>query len=109
MEKALRGVAFGVFVVTILSGCLNMPTSQTTGSRMSGIEYDKYECARLWAELDFLKRRENHLVVAQEQRQMQAFWWGPGQVDGGMDASELANVRCEKKAVLGAMAAKGCR
>lgn len=58
-----------------------------------------------------MQRRENQLVVAQEQRiktsQVQAFWWGMGQGDG-IEASELANVRGEKEAVRTAMEGKGC-
>ncbi|MBU4357470.1 MAG: hypothetical protein KJ822_19310, partial [Proteobacteria bacterium] len=73
---------------------------------------DSFECSRLAVELDSLARRENQLVIAQEQRiktsQMQAFWWGFGQGDG-IEASELANVRGEKEAVRSAMEAKGCR
>jgi hypothetical protein len=96
-----------------LAGCLNMPTppSQITSSYTSDFKYEKFDCARLSVELDSLARRENQLVVAQEQRiktsQMQAFWWGFGQGDG-VEASELANVRGEKEAVRKAMAAKGC-
>jgi hypothetical protein len=65
----------------------------------------------LSAELSSLARRENQLVVAQEQRiktsNMQAFWWGFGQGDG-VEASELANVRGEKEAVRTAIDVKQC-
>jgi len=97
-----------------LAGCLNMPTppSQITGSYTSGLRYESFDCSRLAAELDSLARRENQLVIAQEQRvktsQTQAFWWGFGQGDG-IEASELANVRGEKEAVRKAMEVKGCR
>lgn len=96
-----------------LAGCINMPTpaSQITGSYTSGLRYEEFECSKLSVELDSLARRENQLVVAQEQRvkssQMQAFWWGFGQGDG-MEASELANVRGEKEAVRKAIALKSC-
>ena len=86
-------------------------TSQITGSYTSGLKYEVFDCSRLSAELDSLARRENQLVIAQEQRiktsQMQAFWWGFGQGDG-IEASELANVRGEKEAVRSTMAAKRC-
>ena len=65
-----------------LAGCINMPTpaSQITGSYTSSLRYEEFECSKLSVELDSLARRENQLVVAQEQRvkssQMQAFWWG---------------------------------
>ena len=93
---------------------MNMPTptSQITGSYTSGIKYDNYDYKRLAIELDSLARRENQLVIAQQQRsktsEMQAFWWGFGQGDG-IEASELANVRGEKEAVRKAMEAKGRR
>ena len=100
--------------LTILTGCLNMPTqaSQITGSYTSGLKYEQFECPRLSVEVASLARRENQLVVAQEQRyktsQTQAFWWGFGQGDG-IEASELANVRGEKEAVRTAMEVNGCK
>jgi hypothetical protein len=114
MKKKLIVVALTVLTSTFLAGCMNMPTqsSQITGSYTSGLRYDSFDCSRLKVELDSLARRENQLVIAQEQRyktsQMQAFWWGFGQGDG-IEASELANVRGEKEAVRSAMEAKGCR
>jgi hypothetical protein len=92
---------------------MNMPTStsQITASYVSGLKYGALDCSRLSAELDSLARRENQLVIAQEQRiktsEVQAFWWGYGQGDG-IEASELANVRGEKEAVRRAMEAKRC-
>lgn len=87
------------------------PASQITGAYTSTLRYEAFECPRLSAELSSLARRENQLVVAQEQRlktsRMQAFWWGFGQGDG-VEAAELANVRGEKEAVRNAMDAKGC-
>ena len=114
MKKKLKVAALAVVTSTFLAGCLNMPTpsSQITGSYTSGLRYESFECSRLAVELESLTRRENQLVIAQEQRtktsQMQAFWWGFGQGDG-IEASELANVRGEKEAVRKAMEAKGCR
>ncbi|MBU4233756.1 MAG: hypothetical protein KKD99_10615 [Proteobacteria bacterium] len=113
-KKKLKVAVLAVVTSTFLVGCMNMPTqsSQITGSYTSGLRYDSFECSRLAVELDSLARRENQLVIAQEQRiktsQMQAFWWGFGQGDG-IEASELANVRGEKEAVRSAMEAKGCR
>ena len=87
------------------------PPSQVTGSYTSGLKYESFDCARLAAELDSLARRENQLVIAQQQRvktsEMQAFWYGFGQGDG-IEASELANVRGEKEAVRRAMEGNGC-
>ena len=114
MKKQLKIVVLFVFTSTFLFGCLNMPTppAQITGSYSSGLKYENFDCSRLAAELDSLARRENQLVIAQEQRiktsQTQAFWWGFGQGDG-IEASELANVRGEKEAVRKAMEAKGCQ
>lgn len=98
----------------LLSACMNMPTptAQITGSHTSSLKYDGYSCSKLSAEMDSLARRENQLVIAQEQRikssQMQAFWWGFGQGDG-IEAAELANVRGEKEPVRSAMEAKKCK
>ena len=97
-----------------LGGCMNMPTpaSQVTGSYTSGLKYEGFPCNKLSAELDSLARRENQLVVAQEQRrkssQVQAFWMGYGQGDG-IEASELANVRGEKEAVRRAIESNECK
>lgn len=114
MKKQLIIAALVIVTSMFLAGCMNMPTptSQITGSYTSGLKYENFDCSRLAAELDSLARRENQLVIAQEQRiktsKMQAFWWGFGQGDG-IEASELANVRGEKEAVRSAMEAKGCR
>jgi len=114
MKKKLKPVVFAVVTSAFLAGCMNMPTptSQITGSYTSGLKYESFDCSRLAVELDSLARRENQLVIAQEQRiktsKTQAFWWGYGQGDG-IEASELANVRGEKEAVRKAMEAKDCR
>ena len=114
VRPRLAAAMLSVITIALLTGCLNMPTptAQITGSYTSGLKYENYECSRLLVELDSLARRENQLVVAQEQRiktsQTQAFWWGFGQGDG-VEASELANVRGEKEAVRSAIEAKGCR
>jgi hypothetical protein len=96
-----------------LASCANMPTpaSQITGSYTSSLNYEGFNCSKLSAEISSLARRENQLVIAQEQRiktsQLQAFWWGFGTGDG-IEASELANVRGAKEAVRSAVDAKGC-
>lgn len=97
----------------LLAGCFNMPTppSQITGSYTSSLKYEEHSCSRLAPELNSLSRRENQLIVAQEQRinssGVQAFWLGYGTGDG-IEASELANVRGEKEAVRKAMEVKQC-
>ena len=96
-----------------ISACMNMPTppSQITSSYTSGLKYEQFPCSRLAIEISSLARRENQLVIAQEQRiktsETQAFWYGYGQGDG-VEASELANVKGEKEAVRKAMDINGC-
>ena len=112
-EKKLKLVTLTFVTTALLAGCMNMPTptSQITGSYTSGLRYEDFDCSRLSVEVDSLARRENQLVIAQEQRiktsEMQAFWWGFGEGDG-IEASELANVRGEKEAVRRAMEVKVC-
>ncbi|VAV84606.1 hypothetical protein MNBD_DELTA01-1816 [hydrothermal vent metagenome] len=113
LMKKLIFLLLAVITSMFMAGCMNMPTptSQITGSYTSGLKYEGYDCSRLSSEVDSLARRENQLVVAQEQRiktsQMQAFLWGYGQGDG-IEASELANVRGEKERVRSAMDIKSC-
>lgn len=108
-----RNMVVAAIIGIALSGCMNMPTSPTeiTGVFVSPIRYEGVDCSRLSAELSSLSRRENQLVVAQNQRiktsQTQAFWHGYGQGDG-IEASELATVRGEREAVRSAMEAKNC-
>jgi len=114
MKKQSRLAILAVVTLTLLAGCMNMPTptSQITGAYVSGLKYETFDCSRLSAELGSLSRRENQLVTAQQQRiktsETQAFWFGYGQGDG-IEASELANVRGEREAVRSAMDAKVCK
>ena len=109
----LPAIAILLSTSFLISGCFNMPTppAQITGSYTSGLKYDEYQCSKLAIEIDSLARRENQLVIAQEQRikssSVQAFWLGYGHGDG-MEAAELSNVRGEKEAVRKAMATKRC-
>ena len=111
MMTRLKILTALAFFPILLAGCFNMPTptSEIVGSYSSGLRYNQYSCSKLSVELDSLARRENQLVVAQEQRvkssQFQAFLLGFGQGDGVV-ASELANVRGEKEAVRKAIAGK---
>ena len=113
MRKTLKLAFLTLAPFAFLAGCLNMPTppSQITGAHVSGVQYDNFDCSRLSVEMDSLARRENQLVIAQEQRiktsKTQAFWWGVGQGDG-IEASELANVRGEKEAARSTLEKKGC-
>ena len=113
MTRKITLVAFTSIMPGLMACCLNMPTSpsQITGPYTSSLSYESFDCARLSGKLDSLAKRENQLVIAQEQRiktsKKQAFWYGYGQGDG-IEASELAKVRGEKEAVRGAITAKSC-
>jgi hypothetical protein len=106
-------IVSGFCILLTVSSCLNMPTpsSQITGSYTSRLEYKNFNCAQLSTELNSLARRENQLIIAQEQRikssQTQAFFWGVGQGDG-IEASELSNIRGDKEAVRSALEGKQC-
>ena len=97
----------------LLSGCLNMPTpeNQITGSYVSTMTYEQFDCPRLTIEQDTLSQRESELASAQKQRikssQAQAFWYGFGQGDS-VEANELARVRGEQEAVRKTLALKSC-
>ena len=54
----------------LITGCVNMPTppSQITGSYTSELQYENFNCNKLSNEINSLARRENQLVIAQEQR-----------------------------------------
>jgi hypothetical protein len=114
MKKQFAIFTFIIIMGIIHTGCMNMPTppSQITGSYTSGLNYKNFTCKELAIEQASLSRRENQLVIAQEQRiktsKIQAFWWGYGQGDG-VEASELANIKGEKEAVRKAMDFKGCK
>jgi len=113
MTKQLQLAVLLVALSAFFAGCVTMPTppSQITGSYISELKYESFDCSKLYMELDSLARRESQFVIAQEQRrktsQMQAFWTGYGQGDG-IEAHRLARVRGEKEAVRRAMEAKKC-
>jgi len=114
IKRLLLNTVCGVVIAIAI---LPTPPGQITGSYTSGLIYENYDCSQLAIELNALARRENQLVVAQEQRikssHVQAFWLssetgvGYGKGDG-IEASELANVRGEKEAVRRAMEIKHC-
>jgi hypothetical protein len=115
MTRKVTVLAFTSIMPVLMACCLNMPTSpsQITGSYTSGLGYESFDCSRLSGVLNSLAKRENQLVITQEQRiktsEKQAFWYGYGYGQGnGMEASELAKVRGEKEAVRRVIAAKGC-
>ena len=108
-----RVIFTAILAGTALTGCINMPTpvSQITGAYVSPVMYETYDCHRLGIELGSLSRRENQLATAQDQRMnssmVQAFLIGAGSGDG-IEASELANVRGQREAVISAMEQKSC-
>ncbi len=107
----MKGALFAIGAALALVGCMNMPTppAQITGVYTSGLSYKGLECEELATEETALARRENALILAQEQRiktsEMQAFWWGFGTGDG-IEASELAHVRGQREALRQAIEAK---
>jgi hypothetical protein len=105
---------FATVISAQLLGCsVNAPTpsSQITATPVSELKYADYSCSRLLPQLESLARRELELIRAQEQRikssNVQDFVLGVGQGDGA-EATELANVRGKKAAVVKTMRAKGC-
>ena len=111
LQKMTIRLLLSFIIIATLGSCANMPTSSTqiTGAYTSSIKYENYSLERLQVELDALSRRESQLVIAKEQRvkssQAQAFLLGYGQGDG-IEASELAQVRGEKEAVIKAIEVK---
>lgn len=109
----MRTIVLAALAATCTTGCMNLATkpAEITGSYTSDLKYAQYDCEALAVEVNSLARREDQLVVAQEQRRktskVQAFWAGYGNGDG-IEASELANVRGEKEAVRRAMDKKAC-
>ena len=107
-------LALGLAASVGLAGCFNMPTqpSEITGAYTSTVPYESQTCAQLSTGMNSLARREDDLVIAQQQRikssKVQAFWLGYGQGDG-IAAAELANVRGEREAVRTAMDEKKCQ
>jgi hypothetical protein len=112
MKKALNFFAC-IGVMLFITACANMPTrpDKVAGIYVSPSEYKELNCDELKNELDFLKKREDQLSIAQGNRvetsQSQAFWWGFGQGDG-MEAQELATIRGKKEAVAEMISIKGC-
>lgn len=109
----MRTIVLAAAIAATATGCMNLATKPTeiTGSYTSDIKYAPLDCNALAVEVNSLARREDQLVIAQEQRRksskVQAFWVGYGNGDG-IEASELANVRGEKEAVRRAMDKKAC-
>ncbi len=54
----------------LLASCMSMPTptSQITGMYAPEGTYADYNCGQLASEISSLARRENQLIIAQEQR-----------------------------------------
>lgn len=113
MSTTWKPLILALVAPGLFAACMNMPTptSQITGAYTSTLRFEDFDCSQLAIETASLARRENQLIVAQQQRiktsEMQAFWWGYGQGDG-IEASELANVRGEREAVRTAMDKKDC-
>ena len=104
MRKSGKEQAILFFIFVFITGCNNSPTppSEIVGAHISGLHYEKYDCQTLQDEINFLERRVNELVIAQETRiraSEEQQWWSEGIGQGdGIEASELNNVRGEKEA-----------
>ena len=76
------------------------------------MHYEQYDCQTLNDEIKFLENREKELVIAQEERikesDDQEFWTEGIGMGDGIVASELNNVRGEKKAARKVFETKGC-
>ena len=113
MNLKTKTLAVSIACLFLPTACMNLATqpSQITGSYTSSAKYADYDCPQLGVEINSLARRENQLVIAQEQRRktgkVQALWYGFGNGDG-VEASELANVKGEKEAVRRSMDMKHC-
>ena len=104
-----------VIIITVfIFGCFNAPTppSEIEGAHISGLHYEKYDCESLVDEIKFLEKREKELVIAQDKRikesDDQEFWTEGIGMGDGIVASELNNVRGEKKAARRVFETKGC-
>ena len=110
MTQKLKLAVFVVVPFVFLAGCMMpTPTSEITGSDTSGLKYENFDCSGLSAKLDFLVRRENLFVIAQEQRIKRSKGWWSFKGGDGIEAAELANVRGEKESVRSAMEVRGCK
>ena len=114
MKKLTRYQAVLFFITVFIIGCYNAPTppSKIEGGHISGLYYEQYDCQTLNDEIKFLEKREKELVIAQEERikesDDQAFWTEGIGMGDGIVASELNNVRGEKKAARKVFETKGC-
>lgn len=100
----MKNKILAYIALTFLAGCMN--------SIVSATKYKEFDCSALITESNSFDMRETQLVIAQEQKiktsQIQVFWWGFGQGDG-IEASELANIRAEKKALKSMIETKNCK
>ena len=79
----IRPIIFFIFI----SGCSNMPTSQLKtisndgltpsldGSHNPGLEYESYDCQKLYNEIISLNDRENKLVIAIDNNILSGRWY----------------------------------
>lgn len=114
MKKLAKHQAILFIITVFIFGCFNAPTppSEIEGAHISGLHYEKYDCESLVDEIKFLEKREKELVIAQEERikesDDQEFWTEGIGMGDGIVASELNNVRGEKKAARKVFETKGC-
>tara|TARA_B100000470_G_scaffold204781_1_gene179050 strand:- start:956 stop:1312 length:357 start_codon:yes stop_codon:yes gene_type:complete len=114
MTKSANHQAILFFITVLIFGCYNAPTSpsEIEGAHISGLHYEKHDCQALNDEIKFLEKREKELVIAQDKRikesDDQEFWTEGIGMGDGIVASELNNVRGEKKAARRVFETKGC-
>jgi len=114
MKKLAKHQAILFIIMVFIFGCFNAPTppSEIEGAHISGLHYEKYDCESLVDEIKFLEKREKELVIAQDKRikesDDQEFWTEGIGMGDGIVASELNNVRGEKKAARRVFETKGC-
>ncbi|MDP7465389.1 MAG: hypothetical protein QF795_03580 [Candidatus Marinimicrobia bacterium] len=115
----IRTILFFIFI----TGCSNMPTPQLEtmsndgltpsldGSHNTGLEYESYDCQKLYNEIISLNDRENQLVIAIENNMLSGRWYRlkNGLISGdGIIISELNIVRAKKEVARNIFEKKGC-
>jgi len=115
----VRTILFFIFI----TGCSNMPTPQLKtrsndgltpsldGSHNTELEYESYDCQKLYNEIISLNDRENQLVIAIENGMLSGRWYKlkNGLISGdGIIISKLNIVRAEKEVARNIFERKGC-
>ena len=112
-----------ILLFIFITGCSNMPTARLKaisndgltpsldGSHIPGLEYESYDCQKLYNEFISLNDRENLLVIAIENNMLSGRWYRVknGLIRGDkIIISELNIVRAEKEVARNFFQRKGC-